>query len=522
MIKTLKIKLSKNKKDIFPLYLLLIIASLGFVSFYGYRGIYPIDSFLIFNGGYNILNGYHPFKDYWTISGPILDYAQAFFFLIFGVNWLSYVLHAFLINSIISLSVFHLFLRLNIDKFYSFLYSLSLAILAYPQTGTPFMDHHAFYFSFLSIIFLSLALIDQKKIYWSFVPICLFVSFFSKQLPSSYLLLLILLFLVFFFLNNKKHRKIAFDWLLIGTGICSLSLLILILFTQIPLKNFLIQYLYYPYTLGNLRIDQINFNFHNVIFQYKFLYISFFVIMIYLFQLIQKRNPKNNLDFSIIILNLSLLVVFVFSQIITKNQILIFFLIPYFLGISQFLISKLNINKKFNFLILIFLIFITIKYHDRFNNHKKFMELADADFSKAQNAKILDKKLSSLKWINNQYINDPKYELSMLIKNKNYLENNTSNYILITDYQIFPSILKLKTVSPLKWYDNLSIPSKESIFYNKYKDFFKKSITNQKIEYIFLLGKKNWIIKDLFSEEKCLKLIKINDIMFKGDIRSCY
>ena len=110
----------------------------------------------------------------------------------------------------------------------------------------------------------------------------------------------------------------------------------------------------------------------------------------------------------------------------------------------------------------------------------------------------------------------------MLIKNKNYLENNTSNYILITDYQIFPSILKLKTVSPLKWYDNLSIPSKESIFYNKYKDFFKKSITNQKIEYIFLLGKKNWIIKDLFSEEKCLKLIKINDIMFKGDIRSCY
>ena len=102
------------------------------------------------------------------------------------------------------------------------------------------------------------------------------------------------------------------------------------------------------------------------------------------------------------------------------------------------------------------------------------MELADADFSKAQNANILDSKLNGLKWINHQYINDPQYELKILIKTKKYLENKTFNYILMTDYQIFPSILKLKNISHLKWYDNMSIPNKESIFYNKYKDFFKK------------------------------------------------
>ena len=131
-------------------HLLLIISSLGFVLFYGLRGVYPIDSFIIFNSGYNVYNGFHPFKDYWSISGPILDYIQALFFLIFGLNWKSYIIHSFFVN-IITVSIsFYFFQKLKINNYLSFLYSLSIAILAYPQIGTPFMDHHAFYFSYLS------------------------------------------------------------------------------------------------------------------------------------------------------------------------------------------------------------------------------------------------------------------------------------------------------------------------------------------------------------------------------------
>ena len=47
---------------------------------YGNRGIFPIDSFLIFDAAHNILSGNHPFKDYWLITGPFLDYIQALFF----------------------------------------------------------------------------------------------------------------------------------------------------------------------------------------------------------------------------------------------------------------------------------------------------------------------------------------------------------------------------------------------------------------------------------------------------------
>jgi len=74
---------------------LLILSSLLFPFHYGFIGIYPIDSFLIYNSGYKIINGYHPFKDYWSITGPILDYMQYVYFKFFGINWFSYVYFLF-------------------------------------------------------------------------------------------------------------------------------------------------------------------------------------------------------------------------------------------------------------------------------------------------------------------------------------------------------------------------------------------------------------------------------------------
>ena len=140
--------MQKYFRDNYHFHLLLVIISFGFVLFNGFRGVYPLDSFIIFNGGYSVLNGYHPFKDYWTISGPIIDYFQALFYFVFGLNWKGYVFHALAINILIVSCSFYLFQKLSINNYFSFVYSLGIAILAYPQTGTPFMDHHAFYFAY--------------------------------------------------------------------------------------------------------------------------------------------------------------------------------------------------------------------------------------------------------------------------------------------------------------------------------------------------------------------------------------
>ena len=55
--------------------------------FFSNIGVYPIDTFSFFDSGYLITKGYHPIRDFWVISGLLIDYIQALFFLIFGNNW---------------------------------------------------------------------------------------------------------------------------------------------------------------------------------------------------------------------------------------------------------------------------------------------------------------------------------------------------------------------------------------------------------------------------------------------------
>ena len=147
---------TKNKKIFY--FIFLLIFSFTFNQYYGYIGVFPLDSFIIFNSGYDFLNGYYPFKDYWTITGPLLDLIQAFFFKIFGISWFSYVLHASIFNCIICISTFYTLKKFELNINYCFLYSLLTASLAYPIVGTPFMDHHSAILSMVGLFAFLLAL----------------------------------------------------------------------------------------------------------------------------------------------------------------------------------------------------------------------------------------------------------------------------------------------------------------------------------------------------------------------------
>ena len=65
------------------LILFLILFSLLINQYYGNKGIFPVDSFSHFDSGFRVLLGEYPFKDYWVVSGPLIDYLQAIFFLSF-------------------------------------------------------------------------------------------------------------------------------------------------------------------------------------------------------------------------------------------------------------------------------------------------------------------------------------------------------------------------------------------------------------------------------------------------------
>jgi len=235
------------------LYILIIIFSLTVSLYYGYRGVFPIDSFLIFDAGYKIQNKFYPFKDYWSITGPLLDYIQFLLFKIFGLSWFSYVLHSALINCLLSVISFYFFSQFGLKKKISFFSSICIATLAYPSIGTPFADHHAVIFALISVMFFLLGLKNQKKISWILSSFFLILSFFSKQIPSGYFAFLFLLIGIIFYFTFRKNNNIFYYFY---AGLVVLSLIFLLFFFQkIEFKFFFIQYIFYPLTIFSYRIN---------------------------------------------------------------------------------------------------------------------------------------------------------------------------------------------------------------------------------------------------------------------------
>ncbi len=499
--------------------IVLALFSICINQYFANRGVFPIDNFLIFDAAFNINNGNHPFKDYWLITGPFLDYIQSLLFLLFGVNWFSYVLHASIINMIFTLFSFYFFINIGLKNYYAFIYSLGISILAYPSIGSPFIDHHSVFFSIMAMYSLSLAILKQKNLFWFLTPVFITISFFSKQIPSSYLLLLFFITFFYFFLKKKINNKNLL-YLFLGSFFSFFIIVSIFYINEIPFKNFLVQYILYPLSLGEERIDRLEINFNNLINQFKFIYLALAPMTLCLF--FYKKMEKR--EFIISLFFLSSILTIIYCQLLTKNQILIFSLIPISAALSHAYILK-NFNKKyFVYFILIIFIFSTVKYHIRFNHNKKFIELVNANFNLAEDASILDKRLKGIKWITPQYIDSPTDEINLLVNTKNILLENKSRKIIITDYQFFTSLIDSNFASPNKWYDELSIPSKENKYYKNYKNFFLSKINENKIEYMYFIGEnknKMEFFIEFKNKNKCLVPKNFNEILLEFNLKNC-
>lgn len=234
--------------------LLLFLFALLINQYTGNRGVFPIDSFSHFDSGFRILKGDHPFKDYWVVSGPIIDYLQSIFFFLFGINWQSYVFHASFINGLLTLLTFYLFLNLQLDKYLSFFYSLCFAILSYPSSGTPFVDHHSTFFSLASIYYLIRGLNEDKTYQWVLIPVFLSLSFLSKQVPAFYIFLSIIFTLIFHLSQIEKKKSLKILSVLFLTSFLILIFFFLFLkINSINFKDFIYQYVIYPKSIGDQR-----------------------------------------------------------------------------------------------------------------------------------------------------------------------------------------------------------------------------------------------------------------------------
>lgn len=513
-----------NKKKLFHFdyfIFLIIINSIIFTFYTGFRGVYPIDSFIIFDSGFKVLNGIHPFKDYWTLTGPLLDYLQSIFFYLLDVNWFSYVLHAGFINCLVSLSLFYFLLEIGIEKKYSFIYAMGISILAYPSAGTPFVDHHAVLLSFIALLFFLLGIKNDRKLFWILSSFFLVFSFFSKQVPSAYVGIFFTVILIFkHFLKNKTKNYFYFFY----SGIIGVFLFLGFFFINgIPLENFIVQYIFYPLTIGENRIESYVHDFKNTILDFKFIYISILpLIIIFLNKSLKKHILNNKDEFLFLVVFIISVLIFIYNQTITKNQILIFFLIPFCLGISQYILMKKFNKNQTTYLLLIILVITTFKYHFRYNENRKFMELENINFSGAIDAKFLDKKLSGLKWITKKYSDNPQFEINKLIEIKKIMTNDKNNKILVSDHQVLPALIDNKNYAPNKWFDPLSIPSKKNKYFQTYQNFFLLKLKEQNIINVYVVERdKLEIFQRIFIDHKCLKKTIINEMGIVLNIANC-
>ena len=177
----------------------------------------------------------------------------------------------------ISIATYIFFNHLGVKKLYSFVLAISFAVLAYPISGTPFIDQHAIFFCLLAFYFFSFG-IKAKLKYLFFIPFLFGLAFFSKQVPTIYFAFVLGLLFLAYTIVNKDYYILKYP--LLGTTTFFFLLYFFLELQNISIKSFLTQIFYYPMSIGGDRYAALNIDIKKILSNYKFILlpilISFF------------------------------------------------------------------------------------------------------------------------------------------------------------------------------------------------------------------------------------------------------
>ena len=147
-----------------------------------------------------------------------------------------------------------------------------------------------------------------------------------------------------------KHKKFSLiKYLLVSSTFCLVLLSVFFIVNEINFKQFLYQYILFPQTIAEKRISEYQFTF-NSIFQYKFIYLYLFPLILITFMNFKKKFFSEDKIFLFNFIGILLSIVLIFHQIITKNFIFIFFLVPFLGSLIHVSLSEfLDLKNIFSF-----------------------------------------------------------------------------------------------------------------------------------------------------------------------------
>jgi len=168
---------------------LLFAIGVGVNLTYGRRGFLPLDQSIVFDGGWRLMSGQVPFRDFVAPSGIVPSAIQAGFFRALGVTWFAYCLHASIVNGLFGVAVYGLLRLCGSTRLEAAAFGALSTFFFYPPTGTPFMDQHSFFF--MTLMFLAAAAGSTatglpELAAWFAVPVLFTLGYASGQIPMAF------------------------------------------------------------------------------------------------------------------------------------------------------------------------------------------------------------------------------------------------------------------------------------------------------------------------------------------------
>ena len=186
-------------------------------------------------------------------------------------------------------------------------------------------------------------------------------------------------------------------------------------------------------------------------------------------------------------------------------------------------------NKlKIDHLIITYLIITTLLYFEKYIKLRQWDDIL-FDKNKIFKGEIIHPKFKNLKW-QTVYFEDTNDEKEFILGMKKFLQDlKNTNYLYITDYQLFNVILDKKDLSPVKyWHYNTSFPGKSHPRRNKFESFFKSKLKKDKTNLIIsdrtaisdeMIYEFSWIKNCALTEQTDLKIGNKSIILIKIDLQ---
>lgn len=496
---------------------------------YGRLGLMPLDQSIIFDGGWRILSGQTPFKEFTTPAGIVPIYLQALFFKIFSVNWFAYCVHAAVFNGLFAVLVYELLLLFQTNRYISLLSATLSAVTFYPPFGVPYMEQHSFFFGLLAL-YLTMKGCDsnsrrEETFFWILVPIACILGALSKQIPIVFIVPSILLLPAL--LRLARFPNFIFSGL-VGSV---LGLSAVALFFKNDVKLYLLrEYLWnFPAYAGQQRFSNIHsiLDFGNLLAPIlkqhclrTTLLLTTILLLTSLFLCFRKKDLIKNLAQIFLCLNL-LFTSFLFAVIAWQHyyNASAYIILAASLAVNLFAHSthKIPALKIPSFiLIALFLsvmVFETILFN-RLVNKERLVHFDDSPPNGSYiDGSYIDKRLSFLEFDLPSYINkngktaEAKSLKDLIV----YLKRRNLNFLLIGDISFIYGITGKPSILPALWlHPDLTFPNIVNPHFEKFERKIIRRIRKHKVALVIEETPHSWMSINLSFFPELTKLVYQN------------